>query len=263
MLKQAIDAYNILLDIADFIKKPTLRVKTLILGTLALIMAGCSVLSAQAFGGINADQQLLTGDDSQTQLLQQQTDKSEKPAATSKNSATTDTTASANADAGSDAARKKAAASDTKSTNSGDSTASKSFKLSVSKSGQYAAGTLIAYDAVKDDKTYYGGDLSFNISAVTVSKSKAITQANTVTISAPDGANITIPAEPSDDNLANTAISLDASQANDASNSYNMIVDINDQVQVGTYQMHVVATRTGQATGTYQYHGFITVNVVD
>lgn len=254
MLKQAIDAYNSLLDIVDFIKNPSFKVKSFIFGTAAMIVAAGSFLSAQALGGSSANEQGKQGDTTQALPLEQATGVTETRA---DKASTPDQASSAAADTSKSetSSEKKAAA------RAEESAASKSFHLSVTKNGQYEPGTLIAYDAVKDDRTYYAGDLVFGSASVTISKSAA-SQTSTVSVKIPDGAKTSVPVEPADDNSPYFTVSLDAAQSS-SDNDHSMIVDLNGQVEVGTYQLHVAASRTGQSAATWWYHGFLTVNVVE
>lgn len=262
MLKQAIDAYNFLLDIADLIKKPSRKIKSFILAAFALVLAACSLWSAQAIGGASAAEQLAKlGIDSQALPLSQDSGTAEKQVATSKGDAA-DSRATDKTDDSDIAERKKAVNSDSRAGVSGEPAAAKSFRLPITKNSQYSAATVIAYDAIKDERIFYGGDLVFGSSSISISKSNP-TVAHPLTVTTADGVTIAVPTEPVDDNLPNVAIGLDTTQSNDSSTSYNMAVETSDQLEVGTYQMHIIAGRTGQASGVWQYHGFITITVTD
>jgi len=257
MLKQAIDAYNFLLDIADLIKKPSLKIKSLVFAVLALAATFSTLWSVQTFSGTSADQLTKLTDGSQALPLQQQTGGNEKQATTT--NSTTDNKSNDKADAADVAERKKAAAND-KAGGSGESAASKSFRLPITKNSQYTAGMVIAHDAVKDDKVIYAGDLAFSADTVTISKANASNYALTVTTA--DGDAIGLPSKSAEDNLPNVAVHPDPVQT-DPTTAYDMIIEVNEQTTIGSYQLHLVAARTASAPEAWQYHGFITVNITE
>ena len=259
MLKSVIDIYNFLLDILDSFKRPSLTIKSSFFGISALAALLFSILSVQALGGGSgsnkdtdrtADTQAtaLTAQDTQAQ---QQVD---KPAGASKTTV--------NRQDAPKETKKQTTTDKPKSVSQQESTASKSFRLSVKQDSKYPVGTLIVFDAIKNDKIYYAGDLQFSTDSLTISKS-AVTAANTVRISSPDGASIGVPAEPNDDKMANMSISLDASQPNDPGSGYNMIVEASSQLEPGTYVLHVAAAKTNPTSDSWWYHGFLTVNVTE
>ena len=259
MLKYAIDVYNLLLDILDFIKKPSLTYKSAIFAAGTVIAVTISLVSVQAFGGSSADEQARQASDTQASSLSEQAGNSQKTAdktsassADKKETPTSAESSNGHAAAGSDAAV------------STEPTASRSFRLpAVTKAGQYEPGTLIAYDATKDDKTYYAGDLAFSVGSVTISKSNSGATVGALKVGSPDGANISVPAEPTEGTSPYFTISLDAASqpAEGPANSYGMIVGLKGSVDPGTYQLHVVASRSAQASGSWWYHGFLTVKV--
>jgi hypothetical protein len=255
MLKHAIDVYNFLLDILDFIKKPSLTAKSFLFAASATVAVAISLVSVQAISGSNADEQPRQGSSAQALPLSEQPSTTQKPA-----DKTTDVNSTTKTQA-------KTSPEPAKTGNAGavspEPAAARSFSLTVTKNGQYEPGTLIAYDAIKDDKTYYAGDLDFSAGSITVSRSQAATSSSALRVSSPDAANMSVPAEPTNDISPRFTISLDASQVNESSSAYNMIVELKDSVELGTYQLHVAASRNGQTDGAWWYHGFLTVHVVD
>lgn len=259
MLKQAIDAYNSLLDIVDFFKKPKLQTKSFIFSAVAVVAVAGSLLSAQALSGNGADSHAKSGDSARVLTVEQEASKRE--AQTSQ------------VDVGQEKAntsQEKTASNEPKSVSSaekktaprpGEPVASKSFQLSVTKNGQYEPGTLIAYDAVKDSKTYYAGDLLVEGGTVTISKSGATTAA--VSMRTPDGLAASMPVESTDDSSPYFSIGPDTAQPSESDNSYNMVIELSGSVEPGTYQLHIAAIRSGQSAGAWQYHGFVTVHVVE
>jgi hypothetical protein len=263
MLKHAIDVYNFLLDIIDFIKKPSLNPKAFILSTFALVLMAGSLFSMQAFSGVSADEQPRQTIDSESLPLAQQSAEAQKKAdKTSAADVKTETAVADNKATG--AAGHTTGTIDTRPVGMDESKASKSFYLPITKNNQYDAGTVISYDAIKDEKAYYGGDLVFSVASLTISKSNPEATANTLKVNSPDSANINVPAKPTDDNSPFFTVSLDASQSTDVKYSYNMVVELSgSQVPVGTYQLHI-ATKSGDpVANTLWYHGFVTVNVID
>lgn len=265
MLKQAIDVYNFLLDIIEFIKKPSLSPKAFIVSTVALILTAGSLLSLQAFSGSSADEQARQAVNSESLPLAQQSAEAQKKAdktSTADVKPKPNTTPVGGADDASSGMN--TGTIDTRPVGMDESKASKSFYLPITKNDQYDVGTVISYDAIKDEKTYYGGDLIFSTTNLTISKSNAETMANTFKVSPPDSANANLPAKPTEDNSPYFTVSLGASQPADTKNSYNMIVELLDvQVPVGTYQLHIATKNTEPSAKTLWYHGFITVNVVE
>lgn len=258
MLKYAIDVYNFLLDILDFIKKPSLTFKSAFFTASAVAAIAVSFVSVQAFGSGSASEQTRQASGTQALSLNEQSNNSQK---------TADKTATGSAD-------KKETLNSTESPDrrsttgsegavSPESTAARSFRLpAVTKNGQYEPGTLIAYDAIKDDRTYYAGDLAFSVGSVTISKSDPEAKTGALKVSSPDSANISVPAEPTDGISPYFTISLDvASQPDGPASSYDMIVGLAGSVEPGTYQLHVVSSRNTQAAGAWWYHGFLTVKV--
>lgn len=265
MLKHAIDVYNFFLDIIEFIKKPSLNSKAFAACSLALVLMAGSLFSVQAFSGTSADEQARQATTSESLPLAQQSAETQKKADKA-------TTADDKTNAGAVAADDTTSTSvhidtgtiNTRPVGMDESKASKSFYLPITKNSQYEPGTVISYDAIKDEKTYYGGNLVFSVASITISKSSSEATANTMKVSTPDSANANIPAKPADDNSPYFVVSLDASQSDDVKNSYNMIVELlGDQVPVGTYQLHIATKNTDPAAKTLWYHGFITVDVTE
>jgi hypothetical protein len=159
---------------------------------------------------------------------------------------------------------------DTKAASGSGADQATSFSTRITANGQVAAGMLIAYDAAKHYKTFYGGDLTVSASSVTISKAATAPQA--VTVSTADGATVTVPIIPDDDSSQYFQASLD-SDASDvkAASSFAMriqAVDVRD-IPVGSYQIHLSTLRSanqsaqGQITDLWAYHVFITVNVTE
>jgi hypothetical protein len=85
-----------------------------------------------------------------------------------------------------------------------------------------------------------------------------------VTVTVPDGAEVRMPSEPSDDNSPYFGIGMEPSQYKSAGTTFNMIVGVSAALPAaGTYMLHISTSRTGQAADAWWYHAFITVNVVD
>lgn len=254
MLKYAIDVYNFLLDIIDFIKKPSLTAKSFVFGASAMAAIAISLVSVQAIGGNSANEQQRQDSSAQALPLDEQANTTQKPS----NKTAVDSTAKNQPKSSAEPVKTGATEAV-----SPESTAARSFSLAVTKNGQHEPGTLIAYDAIKSEKTYYAGDLLFSAGSVTVSKSRPSASTNTLKVSSPDAANMSVPAQPTNDISPNFTISLDASQVNESNSAYNMVVELKDSVDPGTYQLHVSASRNGQADGAWWYHGFLTVHVVE
>lgn len=138
-----------------------------------------------------------------------------------------------------------------------------SFDIAITRSNQVAPGTLISYNATKNEKTYYGGDLQLSRSNVTISKSNPAASLKDVTVSAPDGAVVGMPALPWNDRLSNFGIAMDSSQYKSSGTTFNMFVDMYGNAPVGTYRMHITTYRTAQTADGWQYDAFITITVVD
>lgn len=138
-----------------------------------------------------------------------------------------------------------------------------SFNTSITHAGQVSAGTLIAYNATKNEKTFYGGDLSLSTTAITISKSNPAIDTRTVTISSPDGQTLGSPSSPWDDKSPYFWIAADSSNAKTSGTSFEMFVDFSSNVPNGTYQLHLTTGRAQQTTDAWRYDNFITITVTD
>ncbi|MET0779245.1 MAG: hypothetical protein ABWY71_00265 [Candidatus Saccharimonadales bacterium] len=136
-----------------------------------------------------------------------------------------------------------------------------SFEIAITHAGQVAAGTAISYNATKNEKTYYGGDLILSTSTVTISKSSAIHTAP-MTITIPDGAQAGMPSSPWNDHSPYAWIAIDSTQVKPSGSVWTMFVDINTTAPAGTYTLHIATGRVAQTTDGWEYDGFITVNIV-
>lgn len=138
-----------------------------------------------------------------------------------------------------------------------------SFNTSITHAGQVSAGALIAYNANKNEKTFYGGDLGLSTTAITISKSNPAIDSRTVTVSSPDGQTLNIPSSPWDDKSPYFWIAADSSNAKASGTSFDMFVDFSSNVPNGTYQLHLTANRAQQSTDDWRYDNFITITVTD
>lgn len=134
-----------------------------------------------------------------------------------------------------------------------------SFDIPITHSGQVAAGTAISYNATKNEKTYYGGDLQLSPSIVNVYSDGQPNNLN-VTVSTPDGATVNMPSVPWNSHTPGIGISMDAATYKAIGSSFNMVVDPYAATP-GTYTLHITTTRNAQTTDAWQYDGFITVIV--
>lgn len=142
-------------------------------------------------------------------------------------------------------------------------TGQQSFSTAITRPGQVSAGTLIAYNASKNEKTYYGGDLSLSTTAITISKNNSPTDARSVTITSPDEQVLGVPTSPWDDKSPYFWVATDSSNAKSSGTSFTMFVDFASNVPTGAYQLHLTTGRTQQTADGWRYDGFITITVVD
>lgn len=138
-----------------------------------------------------------------------------------------------------------------------------SFSTAITHAGQIAAGTLVAYNANKNEKTFYGGDLSLSTTAITISKSNPTIDARSLTISSPDAQTLATPTSPWDDKSPYFWLSADASAAKSSGTSFDMFVDFSSNVPNGTYQLHLWANRAQQSADNWRYDNFVTITVTD
>jgi hypothetical protein len=131
-----------------------------------------------------------------------------------------------------------------------------SFTTEITHAGQVTAGTQIGFNATKNEKTFYGGDLTLSASSVTVSRSGLLPRAD-VAVTTPDGAIVNMPSSG-----GTPALVMDILTAISSGTTFPMFVDAGALVN-GTYTVHITTVRTGVATDTWQYDGFLTVTVVD
>lgn len=254
MLKFAIDVYNLLLDLFDSIKKPTLKFKSLFLGASITAVFGFtafSVLTANGYGmggalGIEDDAQAATAQSNGSATAQQQASNS---AGTSKSTVSPQAVSNEN----------KAAADKQAATGQSDVSGAKSFRTPITKDGKFDIGALVAYDAASGEKTYYAGELKLSTNSVTLSKSS---KTGAIKIVAPDGSIISPPVESTEDGQSNLSVESSASQTGSAE-GYELTVQADSHISNGTYVLHVTAIRGGGSSDTWLYHGFITVTIVD
>ena len=136
-----------------------------------------------------------------------------------------------------------------------------SFNYKVTHAGQFAAGTLISYNANKGDRLYYGGDLLINPSTVTVHRTAPYR--GNVTITSPDGKVMGMAAMPWDDQNPNMFIAYDSASPTSGV-SLPMFVQVYSTTPNGTYTLHIGSSPSNQSgSDLWVYDGFITVNVVD
>lgn len=131
-----------------------------------------------------------------------------------------------------------------------------SFTTEITHAGQVTAGTQIGFNATKNEKTFYGGDLLLSTSSVTISRSGLLPRAD-VTVTSPDGAIVNMPSSG-----GSPALVMDVLTAISSGTTFPMFVDAGASVN-GTYSLHITTLRTGVATDTWQYDGFLTVTIVD
>lgn len=138
-----------------------------------------------------------------------------------------------------------------------------SFSTAITRAGQVSAGTLIAYNANKNEKTYYGGDLDLSTTAITISKSNPTLNSRTVAISSPDGQTLSTPSSPWDDKSPYFWIAADSSNTKASGTSFEMFVDFSSNVPNGSYQLHLTTGRAQQSADSWRYDNFITITVTD
>jgi hypothetical protein len=136
------------------------------------------------------------------------------------------------------------------------------FSIAITHAGQVAAGTQIGLNSIKHLSAYYGGDLLLSPGTLTISKSSGVLSANT-TVSIPDGVTSNFPAQAwNDPNHSILFVSTNSSPT--AGTSWAIHVNtIGSSMASGTYTVHLTAFRTGSSDTSWQYDGFITVNIVD
>lgn len=138
-----------------------------------------------------------------------------------------------------------------------------SFSTAITRAGQVSVGTLVAYNANKNEKTYYGGDLGLSTTTITISKSNPTLTSRSVTILSPDGQTLSAPSSPWDDKSPYFWIAADSSNAKASGTSFDMFVDFSSNVPNGNYQLHLTAGRAQQSADSWRYDNFITITVTD
>jgi type II secretory pathway pseudopilin PulG len=132
----------------------------------------------------------------------------------------------------------------------------KSFSTKITRNNQVAPGTMIFYNATKNEKGYYGGDLVVSPSTVTISSSAP--DLVPITVSSPNGHVIGMPSLPWDDHSPYFWVVSSGTSIPDPALSYNLFID-SYNAPVGTHQLHIT-TGCGDST---QCDFFITVKVVE
>ena len=134
------------------------------------------------------------------------------------------------------------------------------FSTRITRSGQVAPGTLISSNAAKEQKTYYAGDLTLSTTNITISKSSGVLKAP-FTVTIPDGVTSTPPSDQPGEHNQFIIPAYNASPQ--PGTTWAMFADVSSLAPLNTYQIHLRAIRAGQLPETWEYHGFITVNVID
>jgi hypothetical protein len=133
-----------------------------------------------------------------------------------------------------------------------------SFTTKITHAGQVAPGTLISYNASKNEKQYYGGDLLLYPTSITISKS--FPQNIPIRITSPDRAVMQFPASPWDEPAWYFAI---AGESTADATSFYMHVDPLRPLPLGPHTLHITTTRPGQAADSWRYDAFIPITVVN
>jgi hypothetical protein len=135
-----------------------------------------------------------------------------------------------------------------------------SFTTSITHNGQVVAGTLIGYNATKNLKTYYGGDLQFSSTTATVSEHmNSVTSA--FTIKTPDGAQAGMPTMPWNDQ---SSIAFPATNGfAGLGNSWTMFLQLEGTPtpSVTPYLIHLQTFRLGGGDVEWEYDGFVSLYV--
>lgn len=135
------------------------------------------------------------------------------------------------------------------------------FMNTVTHSGQFAPGTLIGSNAVKQLKVYYGGDLVVNPASVSVSEQNG-TASGDFTIKMPDGASSVAPSEPWNDQ-SNIAFAVQhADSAVSEGTSWTMFFELNGKPapRVQPYLIHLQTTRS-VGDDDWEYDAFVPLYV--
>ena len=139
------------------------------------------------------------------------------------------------------------------------------FEHQVTHAGQFAAGTLIAYNAGKGDRTYYGGDLLLSPYTVSIHIVNGYASpSDPIVVTAPDGAAISIPHRPwySTGGPVDISYGSGLDFASFATSWQVKVIPVNSNPSPGIYVLQIT-TRRDQGSNIWEYDGFITVNVVD
>jgi hypothetical protein len=135
--------------------------------------------------------------------------------------------------------------------------------IKITHFGQVAPGTLISYNATKNEKSYYAGDLNVSTPSVTISKSNSFNSA-AFTVSAPDGKIFHVPSEPWNQHTWGLSLVMDSSVPL-VDTSFPVFITLWDKsLAPGVY---TVAFGSGPTTAPtldgWAYMGFIDVIVTD
>jgi hypothetical protein len=138
------------------------------------------------------------------------------------------------------------------------------INIAITGNNQVSPGTLISYNATKHERAYYGGDLILSPSTVTVSKSSGMRIPFTVAI--PDGATSNMPSMAWNDYSKFVSVSYDtANSPAQNGTSWMAQVEANSWVAIspGAYVAHLSTHRSSSGADSWQYDGFLTVNIVE
>lgn len=141
----------------------------------------------------------------------------------------------------------------------------KSVDIRIVRPNQVAAGTLIGYNATKNEsKTYYGGDLVFSPSVVTLSRSNPVHSQN-ITVSTPSGAIADgMPGSPWYVSGEAAWPAFDSNAYTGPGTSWILFLELSYPYRApGTYKVHITTAHDKTSNNTViQYDGFITVKIV-
>lgn len=137
-----------------------------------------------------------------------------------------------------------------------------SFEYQVTHAGQFSPGTLIDYNATKQDKTYYGGDLVISEPTITWYRQQQGLYTDWFKVSTPDGSVANQPNTPWYQSYQGYGVQA-SNDASPLASSWYMDIVMSSSLSPGTYTVHIMSTRAPDGYNTYEYDGFITLRILN
>lgn len=264
ILKHAIDAYNVVLN---FSEKLSRAARSPMAGAVAVGFAFVVLIGVQSA----TEHGLISGSANQTNIsqgaeqAQQQAAPEEESLSDADSQQLADNSDPATNESGSDVQSQEGTTDGSAAQSAGDDNVARNsdFSTEITSNKQITAGVLIAYDSTTNTRTYYGGDVIFSATTVTISKSDNELESEAISVQIPDGKQSSYPVVVHTSDTEAKPFKLSAENESDhvAGKSFVIKVAADKDSKPGVYTLHLMSLRSGSDPTVYEYHGFLTVRI--